>query len=361
MKNNLFRFLATLFSIFSLAIPVSCSTGDSTPKDYNADVQTVAQSDIAMEHFTKEENVTYYTSDALSLWMSVRGAFLEMPYFSLDGNKRVYDNLYFYERDYFYMLSGDLKDFYAALKDSVDSEYAEVEKSQGEDAQVNINKSGIYTLVFDTDTLLFDMQYKAEITQPVYYTIKNCDILVGEDFIPLTVNPENEDEFVLSNIALSAGEAFCFLSHIHTSHYRVTLDETCKDKYASGEGLVLWANFGGNYNLYINAKTYVVRAELLNPDTATYACVYYDGTDFVTLQPYETGVPYIFRRRVTASRLDFVPDDYYSEEYKRYDLTVLPSPEVTSSGDTAFFKDAGTYDLTINLKTFSISVERVPE
>ena len=33
---------------------------------------------------------------------------LNVNYFSLDGSKRVYDNLYLYEDDYFYMLSDDM-------------------------------------------------------------------------------------------------------------------------------------------------------------------------------------------------------------------------------------------------------------
>mgnify|MGYP003294247199 CR=1 FL=1 len=48
-----------------------------------------------------EEETTYYTSPGFSLSISIRGHFMIMDYFTLDGNKRVYNNIYLYEDDYF--------------------------------------------------------------------------------------------------------------------------------------------------------------------------------------------------------------------------------------------------------------------
>ena len=118
-------------------------------------------------------------------------------------------------------------------------------------------------------------------------------------------------------------------------------------------------NVGGLYNVYINKKTYVVRMELLNPDTATYSCVYYDGTDFITLQLYESDVPYVFRQRivVTTQYTTKIPD-FHTAKYRTYDLTVVDTMNVLMSN---YFKQPGTYDVIVNLKTFEITAELLPE
>ena len=205
MKRKL---AAALLALISGVFFVGCDMEEvGKIPDYNADVQTVAPENITVEHFVAEENTTYYTSQGLSLWMEVNGAYLKMDYFSLDGKKRVYDNLYFYEDDYFYMVTGDSRELYAALSDSVDEEYAEEEKQDGYEVQINVKKSGIYKLIFDTAALEFSMEYKAEIQTPVYYTIKDCDILSGKNsWTELSVNSANEEEFVAKDIKLSAGE-----------------------------------------------------------------------------------------------------------------------------------------------------------
>ena len=124
-KKFLYLILALLFIISGVYL-VGCNFGDtSNNTDYNADVEEVNPENITIDDFIIEEGKTYYTSESLSLMMEVNGAFLEMSYFSLDGNKRVYDNLYFYVDDYFYMITGDYRDIYASLGDSTDTEYAE--------------------------------------------------------------------------------------------------------------------------------------------------------------------------------------------------------------------------------------------
>ena len=366
MKRKGSCFLAALLVLIGGASFPGCGMGGggTSIPDYNADIQAVAPEHIEMEHFTAEEGVTYYTSQGLSLWMEVNGAFLEMDYFSVDGNKRVYDNLYFYEDDYFYMLADDNTDIYASLGDANDVEYAEEEKEQGYDIQINVKKSGIYKLVFDTDTLKFDMEYKAEIQTPVYFTIKNCSIFsLATNWVEMSVNPDNADEFVIHNFSVEAGKIISFYNNIHISNYKVTLAEGTNNKLASARKTVVTANVGGNYNIYINRKTYVVRLELLNPDTATYGCVYYDGTDFIELQPCEVDVPYIFRQRIEVDT-DYTTSipSFHSTSYRTYQLTVVDTEDVLmGSGRNYYFKKAGTYDVIINLKTFEISAERVPE
>lgn len=367
MKRKFLGFLAMLtITVGTFSGCVQTGTGGAPQiPNYNADIQTVAPEDITTEHFVAEENTTYYTSQGLSLMMEVNGAFLEMEYFSLDGDKRVYDNLHFYEDDYFYMITDDYKDLYASLGDSADLEYAEEEKQSGEDIQINVKKSGIYKLTFDTSTLKFDMEFKAEIQTPVYYTIKKCQIYsVATKWVDMGGNSANEDEFVINNFYIGVNQFISFQDTTHTSLYKVSLDENCNEKYGSYRYPSVVINVGGNYNIYINKKTYVVRLELLNPDTAIYSCVYYDGADFITLQPCENDIPYIFRHRLTITTAnDTKVPQFHTEKYRTYDLTVMDTAGVltrTNKGNY-YFRKTGTYDLTVNLKTFELSVELLPE
>jgi len=355
--------LAAVFFMLSGGALSACTGGVGgveTP-DYNADVAVVAPENIIEEHFVAQENTTYYTSQSLSLWMEVAGHYRKMEYFFLDGNKRVYDNLFFYEDDYFLMASDDMKGWYAALSDSADFAYAEVEKESGEDIQINVKKSGIYTLIFDVDTLKFDLEYKGEMESPLYYTMKNCSIFTLEtEWVEMGINPENEEEFFIENFALAAGKSVRFFNSVHTSNYKVTLDEACADKYASAKKADVTVNVGGNYNVYVNKKTYVVRMELLNPDEAAYSCVYYDGKDFITLSP-EPSAPYLFKQRLVVDAQYMGLPDFHSAQYRTYALTPEPSEFLMRGSEDAYFKKTGTYDLIINLKTFSISVELVAE
>ena len=352
-------FLLTLI-IITCGSLVGCGFG-KTPElpDYNADIQ-VAIPDI--ENFVTEEDKTYYTSPGFSLWMEVNGAYLEMDYFYLDGNKRVYDNLYFYEKDYFLIVTDDYDDLYASLSDPADSEYAEEEKEDGYDIQINIKKSGVYKLIFDLDTLKFDLEYKSAIETPVYYTIKNCSIYTpSTEWVEMSVNPQNEDEFVINNFTVGAGETISFFNYVHTSHYKVTLDQSCIGKFGAESVNDVKVSIGGKYNIFINKKTYVVRLELLNPDTATYNCVYYDGENFIDVAPVESNVPYLFKKRIVAETKLFALPKFYTAQYKKYDLTVEDSELLMSTEKNHYFKQAGTYDVTINLKTFTIAVEVAPE
>ncbi|MBR2023483.1 MAG: hypothetical protein IJ996_03100 [Clostridia bacterium] len=362
MKRKQFLISTCLCAFLGMVSLVGCGGGGNVPpKDYNADVQAVETTQITMEHFVAEEGVTYYTSEGLELWMSVNGEYLRMDYFSLDGKKRVYDNLYFYKDDYFVMATDDLTGWFCALSDTVDDEYAETERQDGEDIQVNVKKSGIYKLVFDTETLKFDMQYKAEIQMPVYYTIKNCSIYsVATNWVEMTVNPENADEFMIENYSVVKGKGISFFNNIHTSNYKVTLDEGTDGKYATARKTAVTVNIGGVYNVYINAKTYVVRMQLVNPDTADYGCIYYDGTDFIELQPYETDVPYVFRYSITVDVYESMPS-FYSTAYKEYVFTPIRNEWLMVNGTHAYFKQVGKYDVVINLKTFEITAELLPE
>lgn len=365
MKKFFASFVSLLLLLASVFTFASCDFGDDLPSntDYNADVSVVAPEDVVADTFIKEDDATYYTSPGLQLWMEVNGAYFTLEYFTLDGNKRIYDNVYLYERDYFYMITDDFKGWYASLSDpSGDSEFAEEEREDGYDVQINVKKSGIYKLVFDVDTLKFDMEYKSEITTPKYYPIKNCSIYTEKtSWVEMSVNPNDENEFVINNFNVGSGDTVSFFNYVHTSWFKVIVDESCLDKLASGGGKIVTVNVGGIYNVYINKNTYVVRFELTNPDSATYSCLYFEDGDFAVLTPYDENQPHIFRRRLVVDRKYKSVPDFYSAGYATYALTVLPSDYIISSDDYHNFKQVGTYDIIVNLKTFEISIELIPE
>ncbi|MBQ3115750.1 MAG: hypothetical protein IJC07_01845 [Clostridia bacterium] len=364
MKNKLISFLLTLMVVIGSISLLGClgeggstGTGNSTQTNYNDDVEIVAPEDVKTEHFIAEEGTTYYTSKELYLCVSINGSYMIMEYFSIDGNKWVYDNLYFYEDDYIYMITGDYKDIYASLENAENNQYAEEEKEDGYDIQINIIKSGIYKLTFDVETLKFGLEFKAEITTPVYYTIKNCSIYnEATKWVEMSVNPANSEEFVINDFAVGVNTTVSFYSNIHTSHYKVTLDPSIENKYASGKGLFITVNVGGNYNIYVNRKTYVVRFELLNPETATYTCVHYNGEDFIDLNKVSEQTPYLFTMELTAEKNQRLPN-FYSAKYRTYNLSLKEANLFSKYGDSYYFKQAGTYKVTIDLLNFEIQVE----
>ena len=100
---NIITFMLLITTTFSL---VGCGAlgNFSERNNYNSDVKEVLPEDITNEHFIPEENKTYYTSDKFQIVISVKGNFMVMDYFTIDGEKRIYDNLFFYEEDYLFVI-----------------------------------------------------------------------------------------------------------------------------------------------------------------------------------------------------------------------------------------------------------------
>ena len=206
-------------------------------------------------------------------------------------------------KDYFYIVTDDYDDLYASLGNAEDKEFAEEKKEQGYDIQLNVKKSGIYKLVFDLDTLKFDMEFKSEIQEPTYYSMDTCSIYTDKtDWVEMNQNPSNANEFVISNFNIGCGETLSFFDKMHVSWYKVTLEDSIIDKLASDEGKIITVNIGGNYTVFVNKKTYEVRLELTSFNSATYSCVYYDGKDFLNLSPYDESTPYIFKDKESGCR-----------------------------------------------------------
>ena len=362
MKKILASITFSLFLGVSAFALVGCNNENPPASgNYNADIQVVAPENITTEHFVIEDNTTYYTSPGFSLYISVMGHFMAMDYFSLDGDKRIYDNIYFYENDYLYIVTDDYKDLFASLGDSSDTQYAEEEKEAGVDIQLNIKTSGVYKVIFDTKTLKFDLEYKAEIETPKYYTIKNCDIYsIATSWVEMSVNPSNEEEFYISNFHIDTGKIISFFSHIHISNFIPTL-ESNSQKYATCNKANIKIIIGGDYNVYINSKTYEVRLELTNPQTANYTCVYYNGNDFINLSLDDQNISYIFTLQYEVDTAYTSVPKFYNTHYTQYKLSLATSPNIVGSGESYYFKTTGTYKLTINLITFEITAELLPE
>lgn len=358
---SLITFMLLFVTAFSL---VGCFGGEtpSPEKDYNADVEVILPENITNEHFVPKEDETYYKSEGFILCISVKGNFMIVDYFTLDGDKRVYDDLFFYEEDYLYIVTDDYKDLYASLGDSEDTQYAEEEKEQGEDIQLNFIKSGIYKVIFDVKTCKFDLEFKSEMETPKYYTIKNCSIFtVDTSWLEMSVNPDNQDEFYFKNVQINTNKSIYFYNNLHVSNYYVTLDSNSQ-KYASYRKTQVTIFIGGKYNVYINAKNYEVRLELVNKDTADYTCCYWKDNDIASLELADQNVPYIFVYEMDVEkRYDVGIPNFYNAHYQEYQLTVLPSSYLTIIVDNYKFAETGRFRLYINLKTFEITVELLPQ
>jgi len=313
-----------------------------------------------------ENQEGYYTDSNLAFCAEIRGSYKSNRPFTLDAqneNLRVWDNIYLYEYDYFQMIASGRADIFYSVN-SEDLEYVDIDDRFAQ-ATVKEGKSGIYKITFDLSTKVFDLQLKSEITTPIYEKMDGCDVYsLKSGFTQLTQNPNNSEELMISNYAIESGALISFHNHgeVHLSNYKVILDSAIQGKYATaledGDKHVSFA-IGGVYNLYVNPTTYAVRAELTNPDTADYTLqVYETSEDIITLTPVDPSVPYIFNYTVTVRERQSLPI-FISAGYTMYDLSLNPSEYVHSEYE--WFIIPGTYRLEINLKTFTVTANYLPQ
>lgn len=306
----------------------------------------------------------YYTDERLSFCAEIKGSYKSDRPFTLDStneNLRVWDNMYLYEYDYFQMIAANSSDIFYSVN-SEDLEYVTIEE-QFAQATVQEGKSGIYKITFDLSTKLFDLEFKGEITSPVYEMMDGCDVYsLASGFTPLIANPNNSEELMVTNYTIQAGALISFHNHgnVHLSNYKVILDESVQGKYASamedGDKHVKFT-IGGIYNLYINPITYQLRIELTNPDTADYTLQVYKNSETMQLTAINSTHPYIFTYQVTVEKNRHIPL-FVSADYVIYDLAVIESEYIDANG---YFKVSDTYSLEINLKTFTVSVTYLPQ
>lgn len=305
-----------------------------------------------------EDGKEYYTSKKLNLVTEINGSFKVGREFTLDENdenRRVYDDIYFYEDDFFKMDVSNSSKIYYELENEDDLEYVAINEDYGR-IVIKKGKSGIYKLVFDITTFKFDIEYKSEIITPVYETIISCDIYtVATSWQQMTKNPENQDEFVIQNFQIARNKNVTFFSHnIHTSNYKVTLDSNCKGHFAyqtKERSVDVKAMIGGIYNVYLNSNTYVVRFELTNPETADYCLQVV--TNSVTNIEQDAEHPYIFTCDYTAKRYMDLPS-FRDQAYNEYNLSELSSEYVLNGHFQNV--DYQTFILRINLLNFTVEV-----
>ncbi len=307
-----------------------------------------------------------YVDPKLSLCTEIRGSYKSDRPFTLDPtneNIRVWDDLYLYEYDYFQLIAVGTSAIYYQV-DEASTQFVEYNGTRPQ-ATIKAGESGIYTLSFDIESKLFHLEFKEEIITPVYEKMNGCDVysLSHDGFMELTPNPDNEEELMISNYSVEMGEYISFYEHgdYHLSNYKVVPDSSLLRKLISGiddgdanPGIMI----GGNYNLYINPTTYAFRAELLNPDEATYSLLTIEGEDYVAIS-HEVGDPsYLYRLQFTVEREYQSMPLLFNEKYQMFELDVVPNDSVTSYGQ---FKIPGLYALEINLKEFTIEATYLPQ
>ena len=83
--------------------------------------------------------------------------------------------------------------------------------------------------------------------------------------------------------------------------------------------------------------------------------------DTAAIPSFPAEVLYILAREYESAH-DSLKPKFHTEKSQTYDLTVVDTANLlTYSGKYYYFKNIGTYDMIINLKTFEISVEKLPE
>ncbi len=317
-----------------------------------------------------EEGVDYYQSKHLFLVSEIHGSYNQNHFFKVDpenDRKRIYDNVYLYEEDFFYVMYfqgeafNSLGKVYATLSDPSDSAYAEVVKTNVTN-QINVKQEGIYRLSLDIDSFSIDMERLADIEVPVYEPIKTCQLYVHGDaeksYTTMTLDEGTGKWHVQKNIPL--GSSISFFSASGNSHYKMDLADGLLNRYAYVDGVnnrSAYLHMGGNFDIYFDAKAYVLELTLNNPETATYHCqVGWD--DAIVLSPLSEA-PYLFRHRITsagkAGDYEKLPN-FYPALGMPYELEF-----VSEGGDYNFknyMKVSGEFDLTISLKDFRVTITK---
>ncbi len=320
------------------------------------------------------EGETYYTSKSVDLVTEINGNYTTSRPFTLDKdneNKRVYHNVYLYEEDFlqviYYKRHGDLGQLYVIMSDTADQEYAEIEYgSQGSALQITVKKQGIYNVVLDVETFAIDLIKMGDIDTPVYETIKSCELnihvsLDNYSYTPMTLDVTTNEYYIQKEIPLGASIGFYNTSHM--GHYKMTVEPNIMDKLVYYDSLMpsqVHVHVGGIYKIYFNAKTYVLRLELQDYDTASYYCQVEWGKNN-ELTPASSATPYLFEYEFIAQGKINDPyvdiPSFYPKLGMAYKLAVIDVDGYVAYDE--YITESGTYLLTINLKEFTLSIKRL--
>jgi len=379
--NKKFAFiLASLLMLTSGVSLVGCDIfGDSSEKDDSSFPQI--DNTVDLDEFSPLpdddteylEGETYYTSAAIDLVTEINGNYSVDRPFTLDKedeNKRIYHNVYFYAEDFFQVIYykdiTKLGEIYAVLSDETDTQYAEIEYStDGSPLQINIKQQGIYNLVLDVQTFGVDMVKVGDIQTPVYETVKSCELKVQTSasnvtYSAMTLDKDTNEYCIQAEIPANA--SIGFYSESHMSCYKTTVEAGLGDRYVYwnfSNPASITVHVGGTYKVYFHAKTYVVRLELQNPDTASYYCqVEWLQGNVLTVT---SGAPYLFEYEFVAQGTASDPyvelPDFYPERGMSYDLSVIDENGFVFAD--MYVTESGRYKLTVNLKEFTLSVKKI--
>ena len=270
----------------------------------------------------------YYTDGELVFCTEIRGSYRADRPFTLDAENeslRVWDNMYLYEYDYFQLIQNETPNIFYKVKDE-DLVYVTLNDS-GAKATINEGQSGIYRITFDLDSKVFDLEYKGEITTPVYEKMDGCDIYsLASGFTAMSENPENPQEWMIENYAIEMGAYVSIHNHgdVHLSNYKVILEPAVQGKYATAmEDGDKHLNFavGGKYNIYVNLVTYEVRVELADTKSAEYSLYVYQNGEPVAIEAANQNTPYLFYHEVSVRKFASLP----ISSAARTPCTIFPS------------------------------------
>ena len=182
----------------------------------NSDLSTLPSGSIP-DYVNPENGKDYYQNDSVILSLECSGYFTNYSYFYIDEadeNVRVYDNMYFYEKDYFYFVSKDIRYLWASIEGEYDNTCVEELKEQGQDVRINVLKDGIYTLKFSLETKKVKVIYKSEITEPKYFPVEKADIYNGKDskFVSMTKSVSNPDELEYKNLDVVSNKSISIVN-----------------------------------------------------------------------------------------------------------------------------------------------------
>ena len=325
--------------------------------------------DDLIETKIEEEDKTYYASKYISFVREVKGYFETDIPFTLENNNeniRIYDDLYFYEGDSFYLISSDYKYIWSSLKDEA-REDLEVLREDGEDIEVKVKRDGIYKIALDIRTMLMDVTYKGTIDVPYYYPFKDIEIgTLKNDTLEFNIldKIDNSDEFVIKDYSIEAGKFISFYSaYSHTSTYKLSINENSLnyvDKTTLASSYVF--KVGGTFDIYVNNKTYEIRVVPKDPSNLKYSCIVYENS-FIDLTPKDSSMPYVFEYEYEATSdvggFGLVSDDlpkFYDKGYQEYTFTVKESNLLGNNKGDYYFKHEGVYIITVDVLNMTLEV-----
>ena len=315
-----------------------------------------------------ESGEEYYEATDYSLWFECSGYYRSCPYYYVEEGKpntRVYDNLYFYEKDYFFVLSKSMKEWYARLSEGHDTTYVEEELTEGLDYHINIKTDGIYTVKWDMDSKRFDVIYKSEIDTPHFYEIKKCRILSNGKYTQMERNPDNQDELCVKGLNVLHAKGITFYETPNA--FRVTVDpastqflftfDNKRDDYLS-------VNVDGPVDIFLNTKTYVARIALPNPDQNTFGFTTLDEEKDQNIAVDPTH-PYLFTYDCTIDAAGRMLENisFYDFHVREYEFAVASNPEIFDESEYQgstfhYFKEAGDYRFQADVLHNTLSVSK---